>query len=75
MEEVQKNELLLVQNLIYLNISEAALYLSIPETTFRKLVAQRYENIPFTKLGKRIIFKKDLLDNWIEKLISSNKFL
>ena len=56
---------------IFLNIREAADYLGLPESTFRKLVAKRYRRIPFTKMGKRIIFKRDILDRWAEKLIQS----
>jgi excisionase family DNA binding protein len=56
---------------VFLNISEAAAYLGLPESTFRKLVARRYRRIPFTKMGKRIIFKRDILDKWAEKLIQS----
>jgi len=51
-EDDKIKELSLVQNLTILNIEEAALYLRIPESTLRKKVAQIYENIPFTKLGK-----------------------
>jgi len=56
-------------------MKEAAAYLRIPEATFRKKVAERIYNIPFTKIGKRIIFKRDLLDRWMEGLISSGKDL
>ena len=55
----------------FLNISEASEFLNLPESTFRKLVAQRFRKIPFTKLGKRIIFKKDLLERWMEDMILS----
>ena len=56
---------------IFLTIPEASNLLRMPESTFRKLVAQRYKNIPCTKLGKRLIFKRDLLIAWAEKLILS----
>ncbi len=55
----------------FLDISEASEFLRIPESTFRKLVAQRYRKIPFTKLGKRIVFKRDLLEKWMEDMILS----
>ncbi len=54
---------------VFLNIPEAALFLGIPEGSFRKLVARRYRHIPFTKMGKRIIFKRDLLEAWAENLM------
>ena len=60
-----------LQEKLFLNIPEAAEYLGIPESTFRKLVAERYRRIPFIKLRKRIIFKRDILDRWAEKLILS----
>jgi hypothetical protein len=43
----------------------------LPESIFRKLVAKRYRRIPFAKFGKKIIFKRDLLEKWAEKLILS----
>jgi excisionase family DNA binding protein len=57
---------------IFLSIPEAAQFLGLPESTFRKLVAKRYRKIPLMKLGKKIIFKRDLLEKWAEKLMLSD---
>ena len=57
----------------FLTIPEAAEFLRIPESTFRHYVAKRYKNIPLIKIGKRIIFKKDLLEEWMDRLIKQNK--
>ncbi|MFX0009064.1 MAG: helix-turn-helix domain-containing protein [Candidatus Hermodarchaeota archaeon] len=61
-----------INNTPFLTVSEAAEYLKIPENTFRKLISKRYRRIPLMKLGKRIIFKKDLLESWAESLMLSN---
>jgi len=58
---------------IFLTVPEAAEFLRIPESTFRHYVARRYKNIPLIKIGKRIIFKKDLLEDWMERQIILNK--
>lgn len=69
-QEIQNN----LNNRVFLGIPEAAEFLGLPESTFRKLVAKRYQRIPFTKMGKRIIFKRDLLEQWAERLILSDKY-
>ena len=58
-------------NETYLDIPLAAKYLKIPESTFRKKVAQRFKGIPFVKFGRKIIFKRNLLDSWAERLMLS----
>jgi len=75
MKDIPEIDLVALKEQNYLNMKEAAAYLRIPEATFRKKVAERIYNIPFTKIGKRIIFKRDLLDRWMEGLISSGKDL
>jgi excisionase family DNA binding protein len=55
----------------YLTVEEAATYLKTPVHTFTKLVARRYRKIPMMKMGKRIIFKKELLDDWAERIMMS----
>jgi len=75
MEDNTKHELLILKEQTFLDIPEAAQYLRVSESTFRKLVAERYHNIPICKLGRKIIFKRDLLDRWMEGLILSGKDL
>jgi len=52
----------------YMTIEEAAEYLGIPVNQFRKFVAQRYKNLPTKKIGKRYIFRNDILDRWYERI-------
>jgi excisionase family DNA binding protein len=61
-----------INNTTFLTVSEAADYLRVPPDTFRKLVSRRYRKIPLMKMGRRIIFKKDLLDSWAEALMLSD---
>jgi excisionase family DNA binding protein len=61
-----------INNTPFLTVSEAADYLRMPPDTFRKLVSRRYRKIPLMKMGRRIIFKKDLLDSWAESLMLSD---
>ena len=56
----------------FMNVEEAANFLGVPLSTFRKLVAQRYKNIPCFKLGRRFVFKRNLLESWAENLILSD---
>ena len=69
MENGDQQQIDYLNNKVFLNIPEAALFLGVPEGTFRKLVARRYRRIPFTKMGKRIIFKRDLLEAWAENMM------
>jgi excisionase family DNA binding protein len=61
-----------INNTPFLTVLEAADYLRVPPDTFKKLVSRRYRKIPLMKIGRRIIFKKDLLDSWAESLMLSN---
>ena len=48
------------------NINEMAIYLNISISELRKLV--RMHKIPFFKIGNRIKFQSESINNWIEKL-------
>jgi excisionase family DNA binding protein len=52
----------------YLSLEETAIYLGLSKSTLYKLTSQRV--IPFfTPTGRKILFSKDDLDNWV----SSNR--
>jgi len=53
----------------YMTIEEAAEFLRIPLGQFRKLATEKYENLPAIKIGKRYIFRSDLLDKWYEQVV------
>ena len=46
-----------------MNAFQAASYLGVPTDLIDELVAKR--NIPFTKVGERVVFSKAALDYWI----------
>lgn len=47
----------------HMNITETAEYLNVSVSLLRKLVRGR--DIPFYRMGYRIMFSKDSLDKWI----------
>ncbi len=49
----------------WMNVSEAAEYLQIAKPTLYALTCRR--EIPLYKRGKKIYFKKDELNEWLEK--------
>ncbi|NCC90541.1 MAG: DNA-binding protein [Spirochaetia bacterium] len=49
----------------YMNVPDTAKYLDISETHLRRLVRER--QIPFVYLGRRVIFPKQTLDEWMEE--------
>jgi len=65
--------LLKIQNLRILDMKQASIYLRIPLHTLYKWTASGYRNIPSKKLGKKIIFVREELDEWIKKLNYSYK--
>lgn len=52
-----------------MNVAEAATYLGVSKDTIYKLC--RENRIAHFRLGVRILFKKDKLDEWVDKLITS----
>ena len=54
---------------IVFNVKEVAKYLSVSESTIRKLV--REKKIPFFRILSKILFNKELIDKWISN--SENK--
>ena len=48
-----------------LNIKEMALYLKCSESTIRNLV--RSNNIPYFRIGVKINFNKEAINEWIRK--------
>jgi excisionase family DNA binding protein len=63
-----------MSNLI--SIEEAASYLGIKKSTLYKYTCSR--KVPFIRIGTRVLFSKELLENWIkshivEPVISKNE--
>ena len=56
----------------YLNVEEAAKLFGIPLSSFRKKVSMRWKNIPCLKIGRRIFFQRELLDEWFKNLALKN---
>ena len=54
-----------------MNVREASEYLGISPDTLYRYVYQ--DKIPAFKLGNRWKFKRNILDNWIERKISRGK--
>jgi len=48
---------------IILNIKELKTYLNCSESFIRKLITKN--DIPFIKIGRKILFKKSSIDIWI----------
>jgi|Deesub1362B_J571_1020462.scaffolds.fasta_scaffold00010_31 excisionase family DNA binding protein len=48
-----------------LDYKRASEYLKIPKHTLEKWVSER--RIPFYKVGKRVIFKRSVLDRWLNQ--------
>ncbi len=46
----------------YLGVREAASYLSVSE----RFVRTRLSEIPYFKLGKKVLIRRDELDDWME---------
>lgn len=49
-----------------LTVKEAADYLRLAESTIYKMVSRK--DIPFLKIGTRVIFDRDTLSSWTEEL-------
>lgn len=45
------------------NVKEVAEYLSVSESTIRKLI--REKEIPYFRIFSKILFDKEIIDNWI----------
>ena len=48
-----------------LNAQQAAKYLNLSESYIRKATARNA--LPFIKIGTRVLFKKDALNEWIDR--------
>lgn len=44
-------------------VRELAIYLRCSQSVIRKLVTKK--EIPFYNVGKRILFRKEAIDNWV----------
>lgn len=47
------------------NVKEVAIYLHISEAFVRKLI--RSSGIPFFRIGKKIMFDKQDIENWLKE--------
>ena len=50
----------------FFDIDEVSRYLRIPKSTIYKYTMDK--KIPFFKIGKRIRFNKNSIDEWVKKL-------
>jgi excisionase family DNA binding protein len=49
-----------------MNIAEVSLYLGVSRwTVYRRVAAHQ---VPYIRLGKKVIFKREDIDNWIQTL-------
>lgn len=55
---------------IILNVKEVTKYLSVSESTIRKLV--REKKIPHFRILSKILFDKELIDKWVSNNQISN---
>jgi len=53
-----------------LNVSELKDYLSVSESTIRKLV--RENKIPYFRIASKILFDQEKIDLWIENQSNNN---
>jgi excisionase family DNA binding protein len=51
--------------MLYLNLSEVADYLKMSKSTIYKWCGK--SQIPHIKTGKVLLFKKDIIDSWLEQ--------
>lgn len=52
-------------NRIVFNVKEVAKYLSVSESTIRKLV--RENDIPYYRIYSKILFDKDIINLWLKE--------
>lgn len=50
-----------------MDYKEAAVFLHIAVGTLRRWVMDRKEEIPFHKMGKKVLFFREELETWIKK--------
>jgi excisionase family DNA binding protein len=55
----------------YLNVKSASEYLTLAKSTIYTYV--HYRQIPFVKIGERIVFEKAKLDSWVKKKETKRK--
>lgn len=48
-----------------LSVKESSIYLNLAKITVYKFVSSR--QIPFIKVGRRVLFRKQDLDKWLEQ--------
>ena len=51
--------------MLYLNLSEVADYLKMSKSTIYKWCGKN--QIPYIKTGKVLLFKKEMIDSWLEQ--------
>lgn len=56
-----------------MNVTEVADYIGCSTSMVRKLI--RTKEIPFYKLGTKIIFKKSIIDLWISNKLKREGFI
>jgi excisionase family DNA binding protein len=55
----------------YLNVKSASKYLTLAKSTIYTYV--HYRQIPFVKIGDRIVFEKAKLDRWVKSKEAKRK--
>lgn len=56
-----------------MSINEAATYSGIGHETIRMLVNKKDSDFPYFRIGKKVIIKKTLLDEWLEKVSTEHR--
>ena len=54
-----------------MNVKEVKEYLSVSESTIRKLV--RENKIPYFRVASKILFEQEKIDQWIESQSNADK--
>jgi excisionase family DNA binding protein len=49
----------------YMNVKRAAEYLTLAPSTLYTYI--HYKRIPFLKIGERVVFERQKLDDWVNK--------
>lgn len=66
-------ETLITEDSNTMNVTEIADYIGCSTSMVRKLI--RTKEIPFYKLGTKIVFKKSIIDLWISNKLEKGGFI
>lgn len=49
----------------YLNVKKLSAYIELPTSSIYKMTSDH--SIPFSKIGQRLVFKREDIDKWLAK--------